>query len=325
MATATREILHTRIARLFSDTVVEEHTYIRVHVSPKRFPIFHLVDWTQRVIAEGPDYVILDKPAYLPVAPTVDNILESALAGAAKGIGAKNPLLITSRLDQATEGLIVLGKTAEFVQKFSNIIRGETGASNDDENEEKEPVVLYTKMYKALVRVPPPLGVMTHHVKIKCRQQGTPFFTMVLREESIKNEPKAQYCELVVHAVEKVNLGSTAKGRFDLGEVETGFEVLIELVTGRTHQIRAQLSAAGSPLLGDDLYTPLADPKLRARLEEGDPTLAIVDETGRRLLAEADGPIGLQAFRLEIDDRKGVFGEERKNVVFESGTPWWRA
>ncbi|KAL4529959.1 hypothetical protein Ndes2526A_g04699 [Nannochloris sp. 'desiccata'] len=324
MATATREILHTRIARLFSDTVVEEHTYIRVHCSPKRFPVFHSVDWPQRVMAEGSDYVILDKPAYLPVAPTVDNILESALSGAAKGIGAKDPLLITSRLDQATEGLIVLGKTAEFVQKFGKIIRGEGIQSEDDDAHKIESsITMYKKMYKALVRVPPPLGTMTHHVKIKCRQQGTPFFTIVLREKGIENEPKAQYCELIVHAVEKVNLGPAAKERFD-PDIDTGYEVLIELVTGRTHQIRAQLSAAGCPLLGDDLYTPLASPELRARLEVGDPTLVIVDDTGRRLLAEADGPIGLQAFRLEIDDRLGVFGEEGKNVVFEAGTPWWR-
>jgi len=326
MATATREILHTRISRLFSDTVVEEHTYIRVHCSPKRFPVFHSIDWPLRVVAEGMNYVILDKPAYLPVAPTVDNILESALSGAAKGIGAKDPLLITSRLDQATEGLIVLGKTAEFVQNFGKIIRRDSSninEDNEDANNVKSSMAAYKKMYKALVRVPPPLGTMTHHVKIKCRQQGTPFFTIVLREESIENELKAQYCELIVHAFEEIKLGPAAKERFD-PDINTGYEVLIELVTGRTHQIRAQLSAVGCPLLGDVLYTPLASPELRARLEEGDPTLVVADDTGRRLLAEADGPIGLQAFRLEIDDQKGVFGEEGRKVVFEAGTPWWR-
>ena len=40
-------------------------------------------------------------------------------------------------------------------------------------------------------------------------------------------------------------------------------ECTIELLTGRTHQIRAQLSAAGCPLLGDSLYQPLASAELR--------------------------------------------------------------
>ena len=34
--------------------------------------------------------------------------------------------------------------------------------------------------------------------------------------------------------------------------------VRVELVTGRTHQVRAQLAAAGAPLLGDSLYAPMA-------------------------------------------------------------------
>lgn len=40
-------------------------------------------------------------------------------------------------------------------------------------------------------------------------------------------------------------------------------ECVIELLTGRTHQIRAQLSAVGCPLLGDTIYQPLASPELR--------------------------------------------------------------
>ena len=229
------------------DTAVQEHSYIRIHMSPKRFPIFHTVHWPDRVIDHGADFVVLDKPPYLPTAPTVDNILESALAGASRSIGADAPLLITSRLDQATSGVLVLGKTAEFVQKFNVIIRGEPGQ--------------YKKLYRAVVDVPPPLGHMTHYVRARCRRQGTPFFTLVLRDECA-GQPKAQLCELIVHSLEKVSLGHTAQELFG-EEKKEAYEVVIELVTGRTHQIRAQLSAAGCPLLGDDLYRPLSSAPLR--------------------------------------------------------------
>ena len=58
------------------------------------------------------------------------------------------------------------------------------------------------------------------------------------------------------------------------------------------------------------------------RLEDNDPTLEVSDGKGQRLLAEADGPIGLQACRIEIEDGS-VFGLDGP-VEFEAGTPWWR-
>lgn len=39
---------------------------------------------------------------------------------------------------------------------------------------------------------------------------------------------------------------------------ETAYEATIQLITGRTHQIRAQLAAVGCPLKGDLLYAALA-------------------------------------------------------------------
>jgi hypothetical protein len=39
----------------------------QVHVHPKRFPAAYTVDWRQCVLADRPEYVVVDKPAGVQV------------------------------------------------------------------------------------------------------------------------------------------------------------------------------------------------------------------------------------------------------------------
>lgn len=65
--------------------------------------------------------------------------------------------------------------------------------------------------------------------------------------KTIQREPRPDWLECVL-CVDLVSLISNAPGQPAL------FEVDIDLETGRTHQIRAQLAAIGCPIVGDQLY-----------------------------------------------------------------------
>lgn len=95
----------------------------------------------------------------------------------------------------------------------------------------------------------------------------------------------------------------------------------IRLLTGRTHQIRAQLAAAGCPLAGDSMYAPLAG---RRAPVLADPRTGAVAATGgglaavrRASQAQVSGPIGLHAWRLRWRERGG--GKVREYVA---PAPW---
>lgn len=221
----------------------------------------------------------------------------------------QDELMTTHRLDMGTEGVVVLAKTKDFASYFNRIIC------------KKDKV---KKIYKALTRQQPPSmnkpWSLVHYVKVGQRGPGEPAHTIICGGD----EPESLRAELIILNVERINLQGQAKDIWG----STAYETLIELKTGRTHQIRAQMAAIGAPILGDNLYQAVSEirnsgangEKVRDPINCQKPKPKLSYEAG-----QCDC-IGLQASRLEIHDSQGLdyFGEN-SSLFFEAGAPWWRS
>eukprot|EP00884_Botryococcus_braunii_P014797 jgi/Botrbrau1/23318/Bobra.0102s0055.1 len=245
------------------------------------------VNWKDRIVEKGPDWVIVDKPAGVPSVPTVDNVLENVLHCTAQALGRDEALYTTSRLDNCTSGLLVVAKSPAFVAAFNALLRDDAAVQ---------------KRYRALTRLPPPLGTAVHYVTVNTRRPGWPSHTAVHAESS---PPAASLrCELHVDHVEHVTLSGTAEQLWG----PSAYESSVLLVTGRTHQIRAQFGAMGCPLLGDTLYERLSFSQEGFEGSTEPPRMP-------------EGAIGLQSWRLDV---MGPSPLSPSACHFEAGLPWWR-
>lgn len=199
--------------RTFSlDEILTEGHYVRVHLEPKRYDISR-VDWESLVVAEDADYLAINKPPGIPVHQTVDNLFENLVA--ALSLSRSQLLLGTHRIDQLTQGLVIIARTHQAAARIHRWLR----------NREVR------KIYRALVTGNPTVGKLAHY------QKQTRFgANEMYREEG----PDLSYCELEILAAKAMDNERS--------------EVLIQLITGRTHQIRNQLSFEKWPILGDPLY-----------------------------------------------------------------------
>lgn len=207
--------------RITHDLPINSGDLLRVHSRPRRF--LRTVNWAERLLWQDENFLLIDKPSGLPCHSTVDNLYENVKSQLETAL--ERTLFPTHRLDLPTSGLLVFAKNQRAQSAFNRALNHS----------------LVSKTYEALIETssPPesidlplalPLGLITHYMEVSPRAPK-----LVHREPS----PHLLRCELEILAVK---------------EVGPHRWVRIRLLTGRTHQIRAQLSNLGYPILGDRLY-----------------------------------------------------------------------
>lgn len=204
--------IYSNQQRVFDDRQLQKGAYLRIHLQPKLFPVQN-IDWRATIVVDTPDYLIVNKPAGIPVHATVDNALDNVLHCLREATGY--PLLITQRIDTPVSGVMVFAKTQDFQVRFNKWLLNHQ----------------VKKRYRALVGVEVPPGLKVHYME---PGERTP---RVVAEEARPGWLKS-------------SLTVCESRPFAQGIID----VEIDLHSGRTHQIRAQLAKLGAPILGDRLY-----------------------------------------------------------------------
>lgn len=182
------------------------------------------------IIFENSDFLVIDKPVGLLVHPTdkgEKNTLVAWLIQKYKGIErvgeSKYRAGIVHRLDKDVSGVMVVAKNNKTYNHLKTLFK----------NRE------VTKHYTALV-----YGKTSE-------EQGE-------INLPIGRNKEGQFVARPLQGAEKFDeKDKVAKTTFKVIEYIKEYSLLdVEILTGRTHQIRAHLSAVGHPIIGDQIYKP---------------------------------------------------------------------
>ena len=171
------------------------------------------------VVYEDEDLLVIDKPAGLPVHPSInhyENTLANGIMWRCREKGEYFPFRCVNRLDAGTTGLLIIAKNM-----FSA-------------------AVLYSAMKER-----------------KIKRTYLAVASGEIREPGMVDLPIGRVSDSVIERCIDQEHGERAVTHYEPLAYGNGCTLLkLQLETGRTHQIRVHMKAIGHPLAGDYLYAP---------------------------------------------------------------------
>lgn len=190
------------------------------------------VDLPIHIIYEDEDLMVIDKPADMPVHPSIGNY-ENTLANAAAWYFHRQDIPFVfrciNRLDRDTTGLLILAKHML------------SGAILSDQMKKRAIHRTYLAITEGKTD---PAGTIDSPI-------GRTDQSLILRQVDHENGDSActHYLQKCWHP--KIFYPET------LPVPQDGLSLVqLQLETGRTHQIRVHMTSIGHPLIGDTLYNP---------------------------------------------------------------------
>ena len=206
------------------------------------------------VAYEDKNLLLIDKDPYIIVHPTQKKVDKTLANGVVnyflKTTGKIMVPRFFNRLDMNTSGLIIVAKNS-YAQSFLQ----EKGTVN--------------KFYKAIVK-----GIVEKDEFLVDRPIGK--VGDELRRRELTVEEGGQEAQTKIKVVKRF-------------EEENLTLIEVELLTGRTHQIRAHMALEGYPLLGDELYGG-EDKRAKRQMLHSYKTEFTDVETGKLITVEIDLP-----------------------------------
>ncbi len=189
------------------------------------------------VLMEKEDYLVINKPKWVLSHPkTVRDIHEPSVVGFLYHTYKNLPTIgnfiragILHRLDKNTDGLMIIAKTEKWLEHFKKLFQSKSESKHIDEKEQTP----LKKFYRATLYL---------------TEEGKKFTDAIHEFPYIIEEP----------VIAKLPHTLTKNGITKIMEITEKTDKTIafnlEILTGRTHQIRYHLSHHGLPIVGDYLY-----------------------------------------------------------------------